>query len=174
MAVETVETKEEIEGTDKSYVYELGFHLLPTIAEENLPAEVATMKSLIEKVGGSSISEEFPKLTQLAYTMIPAYSGGKDTYDSAYFGWIKFEASRQGVVELQESLTKNAGMLRYIILKTVRESTLAPRRAIVGKTETEPRVSSPRITAPRKEAPSASSVAEIDKVVEELVEQTRE
>jgi len=100
-------TKEEVvesEGGDETAVYELGYHILPSVGEEGLPAEVINIKSILEKNDSTFISEEFPILTHLAYTMVVNVSGKKDKYDTAYFGWVKFEATGEHILEIKKHL----------------------------------------------------------------------
>jgi ribosomal protein S6 len=51
-------------------VYEVGFHLIPTVAEEDLGALVTGVRDSIETAGGRMISDEYPKLMELAYPMV--------------------------------------------------------------------------------------------------------
>ena len=106
-------------------VYELGYHLLPTIAEADVPAKVEEIKKFLESFGAEFISEEEPKLINLAYTMIVPRGGHNDKYDTAYFGWIKFEVEKSKVPEIQKELKLNQDILRFILFKTVKEDTRA-------------------------------------------------
>ena len=49
-------------------------------------------------------------------------------FDTAYFGWIKFEISSLQVSELKNKLDIDSNFLRFLILKTVRENTIAAKR----------------------------------------------
>ena len=57
-------TNEEVES--RLDVYEVGYLLVPTIAEENVGGEVTTLKDNLSSNGASFISEEFPKFIDLA------------------------------------------------------------------------------------------------------------
>src|SRR3989344_7578840 len=50
-----------------SRVYEIGYHVVPSIKEEELEKIVGTIRSEIEKAGGSFIAECAPSLTTLMY-----------------------------------------------------------------------------------------------------------
>lgn len=54
------------ENTNDAQVYELGYHLLPTIAQDELEAEVTKLRSAIENRGGSFISEGTPAMNNLS------------------------------------------------------------------------------------------------------------
>jgi ribosomal protein S6 len=116
MTKETVKT----EGT----VYEVGYHIVPAVSPEKLPAEVDAIKAVLGKNGATVISEEFPKLRNLAYQMVKAIGPARHRYDSAYFGWIKFEAQPESALEIKKALDGNEKILRYLLIKTVRENTL--------------------------------------------------
>lgn len=112
----------------KPKVYEIGYLLLPTIAEEQVASEVQTIKAAIERVQGEFITEDFPKLRPLAYTMAKAVSGQRSKSDKAYFGWIKFETTSSHIPDIKSELDKNPNILRFIIINTVRENTLVAQK----------------------------------------------
>jgi small subunit ribosomal protein S6 len=105
-------------------VYEVGFHVVPTVSPENLPKEVDAIKAVLEKNGGAIISEEFPKLRNLAYTMVKPVGSARHRFDTAYFGWIKFEAPSETVTELDKLFKASDKIIRHLIIKTIRENTI--------------------------------------------------
>src|SRR3972149_2916483 len=62
-------TSETSENEVLSRIYEVGYHIIPTIAEENLEKVVGGIRATIEKAGGSFIAGGAPTLTKLAYPM---------------------------------------------------------------------------------------------------------
>ncbi len=146
-------------------VYELGFHIVPTIAEEKVANVFADIKSLLEKNGAVFISEEYPKMRPLAYTMFKNEAGKNEKFNFAYFGWVKFDLGKEAIVEVKEKLEKNKEILRFLVLKTVRENTLYGHKFSKKEGEKADVVKSD--LAP-EEAPIASE-EEIDKTIEELV-----
>lgn len=142
-------------------IYEVGYLLVPTISEEHLAAEVQNIKSLIEKYEGVFITEDFPKLRQLAYTMRKAVSGQTLKFDKAHFGWIKFELNPNAASALQHELEKNVNILRVMVIQTVRENTLYTQKTIFRP---QPVVQE----TPAGEAPKMTE-EEIDKTIEKLV-----
>lgn len=114
--------EEKIEG--RTQVYELGFHIVPTVPENDLPSEVSALKTLIENNKGIVISEEFPKIQNLSYSIFKVVGGVKQKCDTAYFGWIKFEGDSSLVKTVEEGAKTNPHVLRYLLVKTVKESTL--------------------------------------------------
>lgn len=125
-----------METTEKKMkIYEVGYLVLPSVPEEHIPAEVSKIKASIEKGGGVFITEDFPKLRPLAYTMRKNSGGRNLKHDSAYFGWVKFEASSGEIAEIKAEITKNENILRFMIVETVRENTMFVPRMTFRKTE---------------------------------------
>jgi ribosomal protein S6 len=131
---ETIEEKieEDIQDVDENSstnIYEIGYILVPTIAEENLSVEVTKIKDFLEKQKASFISEEFPKMIELTYEMQRSIENKKQKFTNGYFGWVKFEVEKSQTKIIKETLDKNENIVRYIFIKTVRESTLSTRRS---------------------------------------------
>src|SRR3989338_8891677 len=103
------------ENDFETQVYELGFHIIPSVEKNNIADEISSIRSAIEKLGGIFVAEEFPKLITLAYTMTKDIDGKRYKFNNAYFGWLKFEIGKDKII------------------KTVRESTLAPKDAVFSK-----------------------------------------
>ena len=163
MVVSTDMEKEEMDVK----VYELGYHLLPTLPEGDISHEVSSLKTLIEKSGGIIISEEAPKLIDLSYTMTKAISGKIVKFNSAYFGWTKFEMVPAKAVELKKEVETRPPMLRLLLISTVRESTMAPRRMVAGVREVTPTTTLRKMVKEEVQVPV--SEAELDKSIEALV-----
>ncbi len=115
-----------MEINDERRVYELGYHMVSTLTQEELLKEVDSLRSAISELGGNFITEGEPTLIELAYTMF-INEGGKNTkYDKAYFGWIKFDIEPSQITHLQkEVIDENKNILRYLLIKTVAEDTRA-------------------------------------------------
>ena len=107
-------------------VYEVGYHLISSIAEENIGAEVEKIKQALNKENAVIISEENPKLRPLTYTIKKAFDGVYKKFDKAYFGFIKFSLATEGadITKIDAFMKANESVLRYIIIKTVRENTM--------------------------------------------------
>jgi len=156
--------KEDIE---ESQVYEVGFHLLPTVAEDKLEEVVSALQSLITKDGGTIISEEFPKMRPLAYDIKKRIDIKYVTFSNAYFGWVKFESTPELVGKVDEGFKADENVLRYIVIKTVRENTMEPIKAPILNKEVKEKV------IPTVEKPSVKKVEvskeELDKSIDKLV-----
>ena len=140
-------------------VYEVGYHIVPSIKEEELDKAVGTIRSEIEKAGGSFIAEGAPSLTRLAYEIEGREGGKRVEYDRAYFGWIKFESAVAGALLLEASLKKNADIARFIMFRTVREDTRAKMKA---PTLREVKRTDTIKSTPRRPEETAAPVSEED------------
>lgn len=150
-------------------IYEVGYHIVPTVAEDNLDKVVGDIRALIEKANGTFIAEGAPILTKLSYDM-EAREGDKYVrYDRGYFGWIKFEAPVATAHALESSLKTNPNVLRHIVFQTVREET---RARIKAPTIREVKRTDTIRTTPRREEESAAvSEVDLDKALQELTDE---
>lgn len=149
---------------DNLRIYELGYHLLPTIAEESLGAEVSKLQSIISDNGGTIISEEFPQMRNLSFEMVKVSENKNIKFNKAYFGWIKFEIPGFSIGSISEKVTANPSVLRFIIVKTVKENTIyTPKIATISKKESK--IEESVGGAPVEKA----SPEEIDKSIDDLL-----
>lgn len=103
-------------------VYELGYLVLPSIAEESLSDVVNAIKGIITKSGGEEIDSENPEKIDLAYTMDKTVGARKYVVDDAYIGWVKFECDPACVPEINDAVKKLDEILRFLLVKTTRET----------------------------------------------------
>ena len=161
--MEKVETLEKEGGVQ---VYELGYHIVSTVAEENVPKEVLTLKAIVLQDGGSLVSEGEPKLINLAYSMAKSVADVKKKFNTAYFGWIKFETKSELMPMIKKAVDQNQNVLRYLLIKTVRENTLFVPKLNVRSVEKEAPKAKKSVKTEEKKA---TSLEDIDKSIEELV-----
>ena len=129
-AKEVVDKEENVEVKDsKVSIYEVGYIMVPSIAEENLGGEVTSFKDTLSELGAVFISDEYPKMLELAYEMSRSINNKKQKFSYGYFGWVKFECSTNGAKVIKDYLDKNETLVRYLMIKTVRESTMSTKRA---------------------------------------------
>lgn len=105
-------------------VYEASYILLPSLAQEQVPAKAVAIKSVLTSAGGAVISDEDPVLIDLAYPMTKVISTVRHKATTGYFGWIKFEMTTDGIGAVKKALDANDDVVRYLIIRTVRENTL--------------------------------------------------
>lgn len=161
-AKEVVEVGGEVEEV-KNSVYEVGYIIVPTIAEENLGGEVTAFKDMLLEQGAVFISDEHPKMMELAYEMSRSIANKKQKFSYGYFGWVKFECTTSQAKVIKDMLDKNEKLVRYLMIKTVRENTMSSKRPY-GKTDGVKRRSTPK-------AEEAGPINEetIDKEIDALV-----
>lgn len=112
-------------------VYELGYLLVPTITPEDVPARHGDLKDLVTSTfKGAIISDEIPKSITLAYPMQKVVSNVRSKFDMAYFGWVKFTMDAAELLELKKHLDLDPNIIRFLLLKTVRENTIATKRFV--------------------------------------------
>jgi ribosomal protein S6 len=143
------ETNTEI-NLDAS-IYEVGYHLVPTLAEESIPAQADAVKAFITSVGGEIISEGTPTIKDLAYPISKTVKAIKSNYSKAYFGWVKFSTTPDSIEKIKTSLDASEVVVRYLLISTVKESTLMADKE------------------KRPARPGAAARAETDKAIDELV-----
>ena len=123
----------EISSGAESRIYELGYLLVPTLAAEDTPAVYGNLKDLIiSNFHGEIISDEMPKMITLAYPMLKVISNVRNKFNTAYFGWTKFAMEGGQVLELKKKLDLDPNIIRFLILKTVKENTIAAKRFVRG------------------------------------------
>ncbi len=146
-------------------VYELGYLMVPQVEEKDLPMEVGDLKGVIDAKGATTISEEFPKLINLAYEMTKVLNNKNVHFSNGYFGWIKFEASPDQVILLGEELKKYQKIIRFLLVKTVKENTLAGKRPFGGRSDMRRK---PQVKKEGEEAQPINK-EEIDREIDALV-----
>lgn len=151
-----------MEKESKMSVYEIGYILVPTIAEENVGSAVTALKDMLSANGASFISDEYPKMMELAYQMERDIENKKTKFTTGYFGWVKFEIPASAIGAVKDLMDKNESVIRFLLVKTVRESTLAPKRSYTGGTRKK--------STPKDEAKAEPINEEvIDKEIDALV-----
>ena len=157
------ETKNE-EGLT---VYEVGYTLLPSLAIEQVPAKVEELKEALQKAGGEVISLENPTLVDLAYPMTKVIQTVRYKCQTGYFGWMKFEMDKDGIKEVKKNFDSDENILRYLLVKTVRENTLLHGKMLFKEGDEEKKIEfsnvEPELTLPE------STPEEIDKSIDDLV-----
>src|SRR3989344_1452808 len=146
-------------------VYEIGFHIVPTVGDEGVSAVVESIRAALGDA--EIISEGFPKKITLAYQVEGAAGGKREKYTESYFGHIKFAMQREGLTAFTAAMRAMDPILRFLIIETVREDiATAPRRAVFTSDRLEGKILEKPVAAPEKAA--EVSDAELDKSIEAL------
>ncbi|MFA6273268.1 MAG: 30S ribosomal protein S6 [Candidatus Paceibacterota bacterium] len=152
-----MEENQELDTEKEKRVYEASFLLLPSLVDEKLLQTFAAIKETLSGAGAVMISDGFPKPRPLAYPI--------NKFESAFFGWLKFESASEALVILREFLKNNKEVIRFLIIKTVRENAVVTP-VFFGKIR--PRAEK---DGAKEETPASLKMTneELDKTIEELV-----
>lgn len=164
---QTHEDKEVSLGT-----YELGYHLVPSLSENDLALRVGEIMQAVTKSGGKILSEGAPQAFTLAYTMKRLRGGRWDTYNTSHFGWIRFEAPTNGLEEVKELLEHADYLIRHLILRLEAGAlastavTRAPKHVALKEVHTTPKQIEKKQMVEEK---GEVSEEELDKQIEDLI-----
>ena len=150
-----------METNDQVSVYEVGYHLVPTVVEDALSSEAEKIKAIVTDAGGEIISEGLPELKTIAYPISKTVKAIKNTYSRAYFGWVKFSISPDAIEKIKTALDASDTVLRHLIVGTVKESTLMADKEKRPTTRPEP--------AKERSKEEPMNTAELDKTIDDLV-----
>ncbi len=158
-------SESENETTSNPQIYEVGYLLVPDLPEEEVAREYSALKDAIVKEGAELISDEMPKKIPLAYSIEKVLANARHKFSAAYFGWVKFAVDREKISELKKKFDDNPKLIRFLLLKTVKENTIASKRFIRDIPYRRPLVSR------KKEEKPATPInkEEIDKEIEAMV-----
>lgn len=113
------------EDAAEPQVYELGYHILPTVSEEGVQGEVGAITEVLKKLNAEFVGEKLPVRTDLTYTIEKKIGGVNHRFDSAYFGWVAFAIPRDTIGEVQAAMDHDQNVLRFIIVKSSKEAVAA-------------------------------------------------
>jgi len=113
---------------DERGSYEFAFHILPTVAEGEVPAVFAALKDIITKAGGELFDEEVPERFDLAYDIVEHLEGKNRKFSSAYFGWIRFKAVSAKIEEITSEVETRTDILRYLLIRLTKVEEENPFR----------------------------------------------
>ncbi len=154
---------------DSRPLYEIGFHVVPTVEESKLGDVVAAIKAEISKAGGELVGEEAPQKLTLSYVVERAVSGKREKYTESYFGWVRFVAEeRAGIPALDAHLRGDKNILRYLLIQTLPEEAQTPRRAVFSSNRLEGETLK-KPTSSEEVAGAEVSEEELNKSIDALV-----
>ncbi len=119
------------ETKDTSGVYEIGYHILPTLSEAEVTAAVKALAGTITKNGGEFVGDKAPEKMDLAYSIQKRIGGKLTSFDSAYFGWMAFEIGSSTLATVKAFLDTNDSVLRYILVSTSKDEVTAVMQGAV-------------------------------------------
>ena len=150
---------------DSRPIYEIGYHLVPTLAEDQVAGEAAKIRAMLGDA--EVIKDEAPRKMTLSYVIERPGAGRREKYGEAYFGFIKFAIEKEHINGIEQKLRAMREVLRYLLVETVREDVAPTRRAVF----TSDRLEGETLKKPVAEAekPAEVSEEELDKSIDALV-----
>jgi ribosomal protein S6 len=114
--------------TDEVTSYEFAFHILPTVAEGEVPETLSQIKAHITNNGGAIFDEEAPERIDLVYPIVKQLESKNRRFNSSYFGWIRFRLEGEKLAALLEELRGEANILRFLTIKLTKTEEAHPFR----------------------------------------------
>jgi ribosomal protein S6 len=114
--------------TDEVTSYEFAFHILPTVAEGEVPETLSHIKAHITNAGGAIFDEEAPERIDLVYPVERHLEGKNRKFTSSYFGWFRFRLEGEKMNHLEEELRGDSSILRFLMVKLTKEAEAHPFR----------------------------------------------
>jgi ribosomal protein S6 len=127
-----------MEEMNEKQVYELGYLVLPSIAEDQVPAVEDAVKKAILAAGGAELASESPEHIDLAYSMTKVVGASRYVVSDAYIGWVKFEAEPSQMPALNEKVMRMDEIVRSLLIKAPRETDFTfakARQALLEREE---------------------------------------
>lgn len=109
------------EDSAERYSYELAFHILPTVAEGEVPTVVDTIKSIITNLGGEIFDAEAAERIDLAYEVVLHLEGKNRKFTSSYFGWVRFKLEAGHIASLLTEIEHNSNVLRHLVIRLTKK-----------------------------------------------------
>lgn len=152
-------------------VYEIGYHLIPTLDEEARARAVDTLRRLIEGSGAAIVNETYPELIELSYSMSHTVGGSRRAFSSAYFGWMFVRCPKEAIQTIENAFRRCEGVLRFIVVTTTIEHAMATttysfKKELLGARAGDVEERSELSIEQKQEELSEE---EVDKAIEELI-----
>ena len=128
---------------EETQVYELGYLILPSIPEDNLPEVVGKIKAAIAASNGVEIDGEEPFKHALSYSMSKTVGASRYVVSDAYIGWVKFELEPEKALEVKTAIDQTEEVLRSLLIKAPRESAFTFAKAQAALVEKEREAEAP-------------------------------
>src|SRR5687767_5604846 len=106
-------TTEDHQGD--AQVYEVGYLILPSIPEDDLPKVVDSIRKVITENGAKELDSEAPFRRELAYPLTKVVGASRYVVNDAYIGWMKFEGEPSQTPAIKSGLDKIDELLRYLL-----------------------------------------------------------
>jgi ribosomal protein S6 len=105
--------------TSEMKLYEVGFHIVPSVNLDKVADEVEKIKKTLTNHKAEIVKEIETRLINLAYQMTKKILDSNLKFDKAYFGSITFNSTSANVELIKSELETNNNILRFLLIKTV-------------------------------------------------------
>ncbi len=105
--------------TSENKLYEVGFHIVPSVNLDKVADEVEKIKKTLTNHKAEIVKETEAKLINLAYQMTKKILDNNFKFDKAYFGSITFNSTAANVELIKSEIEANNNILRFLLVKTV-------------------------------------------------------
>lgn len=166
--MEEINNKATEANSDREVIsqYEFAFHILPTVALEEVPSVFGDIKTLVDREGGRITQEEAPQNFDLAYTVVKHTEGKNYKFNHSYFGWIRFEMESSKLEHLKTEIAHEGRILRSMIVRLNKDEIEHPFKVFEIKVKRTAAAKSDE----EKEVPKEVSEADIEKAVEGITQ----
>lgn len=152
-------------------VYEIGYHLLPTLGEAEIAAAVKDLTNFLKKEGADFVGEKAPEKIDLAYPLEKRIAGARTNFMSAHFGWVAFSITPEKTVPIKVFMDSNPSVLRYLLISTSKDEVTA---VLEGKVLVPTAAASTdAIAAPKRDAEEGGPISEVklDAAIESMTDE---
>lgn len=141
-----------------STVYEVGYHLLPQLSDEDVQTTVKNLAAFLKENDATFVGEKAPEKIDLAYAIERRVEGKYQSVRSAFFGWVAFELDPARIADVKKFMDMNQNVLRYLIVTTSVDEVKAVMegKVIVPKAASSTEV----IAAPKRAVEEGGAVSE--------------
>jgi ribosomal protein S6 len=107
------------------HVYEVGYHLLPSLSEQEVTAATKDLINFLKKEGATLVGQQDPQMVDLSYAIERRVAGKFVGVNTAYFGWVAFEVEPRATATIKLFMDTNASVLRHILISTTKDEVKA-------------------------------------------------
>jgi ribosomal protein S6 len=158
-----------VEVNENKEAYELAFHLVPSLGDDNVVKVFEEITKTVEKINGNIVSKSEPALLDLEYQMEKVVDSVKSKYNTAYFAWVIFEGG--DIQKLDEELKTNSDVLRYLLIKTDQKDSIPATdvAAVLNREVEEPKEEKKEEKKEESKEEVKKEEDKVDEAIDELV-----
>lgn len=150
-------------------MYEVGYLVMPIVAEETAREEHAAIRAGLEKLGAIISEEDVPRMRPLAYSIPRRISDKKFNFTDAYFAWIRYEVSPALAASVKEMLDRRENLLRHLTISLDKKGLIAAAEA---KAAREKAAAEHAATVKTEEGETEMTNEQLDKQIEDMLAPT--